>query len=341
MENVIQYLKQISSTFTKNIQIYGWKFNYEYHLVSSILPYLFCDLPIIENIAPITNENRDGRIKEKKYIVIHDTGDTASYKNAQFWSNVVKTQYHEGNPYTASFQYVVGNDGIYHNIPDNEVAYHAGDSTKFDYALYNTGVQGNTEDINITIENGFYKINDSITSIPIPAAVQHEVNTSDFNSEGILCVLIDGTYYIGETYFNETYKKIANRGGNNNGIGIEICVNEGDDIYYNFQLAAKLTAHLLDTYHLDMESIKPHHYFSGKDCPMTLRKNNLWNHFLELVQVEKQMLAFQKKGYTFTLIPISKNILPSGRITSLDIPLEYKIEVTYQGKKGIFNFLDK
>lgn len=341
MEKVIKYLKQFPSPITKDITVYGWEFNYEYHLISSVIPYLFCELPIIENFAPLTNKNRDGRKKEKKYIVIHDTGDTASYKNALFWSTVVQTENNEGSMYQASFQYVVGNDGIYHNIPDDEIAYHAGDSTQFDYTLYDTGVYGTKKDVKITIENGFYKIDDKITSVHAPISKKQEVTSKDFNSEGILCKLIQGKYYIGETYFNETYQKIANRGGNNNGIGMEICINEGDDIYYNFHLAAKLTAYLMDLYHIDIASVKPHHYFSGKDCPMTLRKNDLWAHFIQIVQVEKQMLEFKKEGYTFALIPISKNILCNGRVSSLDMPLEYKIEITYKGKHEIIDFLDR
>ncbi len=335
MKKVIDYIKSLPKPFAKDITVYGWEFNYEYHLISSVIPYLFCELPIIENIAPSTNENRDGRIKEKKYIVIHDTGDTASRKNASFWSNVVKIENNEGNPYHASFQYVVGNDGIYHNIPNNEIAYHAGDSTYFDYQLYDTGVVGDTEDVSITIQDGFYQIDGKKTLVKAPTSEKQPVTSNDFNSEGILCKLIDGKYYLGETYFNETYKRIANRGGNNNGIGMEICINQGDDIYYNFHLAAKLTAYLMDTYQIDIQMVKPHHYYSGKDCPMTLRKNDLWHHFLYLVEVEKKFREFKTMGYEFRLIPMSKNICPNGRIKNLDEELQYNIEITYKGKKEV------
>lgn len=332
MKQVIEYIKQLQKPFEKDITVYGWEFNYNYHLISSVIPYLFCELPFIENLAPKTNENRDGRFREKKYIVIHDTGDTASRKDAKFWSDVVKNENNEGAPYKASFQYVVGNDGIYHNIPDNEIAYHAGDSTQFDYRLYDTNIYGENENPTITIENGCYVIDGKRTTVLSPTSKKQEVTSNDFNSEGILCKLVNGRYYLGETYFNETYKKIANRGGNNNGIGMEVCINEGADVYYNFQLAAKLTAYLMEKYNIDITYVKPHHYFSGKDCPMTLRKNQLWQHFLYLVEVEKKFREFQKMGYTFRLIPISKNIDPNGRIENLAEELQYKIEITYKGK---------
>ena len=281
-KEVVEYIKNLieEKPFKKDIDVYGWEFNYQTTIYASVIPYLFEPLVIKDNIAPITNENRDGRIKEKKYIVVHDTGDTKDYRNAKFWSDVVKTENNEGNPYHASFQYVVGEDGIYHNIPDNEVAYHAGDSTMYDYKLYDTGVTGTTKG-NVTIESdGYYYVNNQKTKILAPTLNEEKMETEDINDMGVLCKLIDEKYYIGETYENSTYHKIANRGGNNNGIGMEISVSEKSDIFRNFQLASKLCAYLLDEYNLTCDDIKQHHYFSGKDCPMTLRKNNLWNYHL-------------------------------------------------------------
>lgn len=312
MEKVWHYLESLQQQkpFVKPIIVYGWEEEFETEIVSSVLPYLFEPLCIQENIAPITNRNRDGRIKPKHYIVIHDTGDTAAHRNAEFWSKVVWTEQNEGKPYGASFQYVVGNDGIYHNIPDDEVAYHAGDSTQYDYTLYDTGIEG--EDVpHVSIQNGFYCINQVTTTIKAPLGG----TTENINDLGVLCKSIQGKYYIGETYYNETYKRVANRGGNNNGIGIEMCVTKHTDLYYTFQLAAKLVAYLMNQHQLTLEDITQHHYFSGKDCPQTLRKNHLWSHFLNLVQVEYQMLGFIQEGYEMTCIPLSSHIQPNGRIT--------------------------
>ena len=54
--------------------------------------------------------------------------------------------------------------------------------------------------------------------------------------------------------------------GNNYGIGIESCIYEGIDFNIMRRLA-KLVAHLLIRYHLDLTDIKQHYDFSGKDCP--------------------------------------------------------------------------
>lgn len=337
MNKVLEYFKELlnKKPFEQDIIVYGWTKNYDYKLVSSIVPYLFENLEIKENIASAQNENRDGRIREKKYIVIHDTGDVPEYKDAFYWSEVVRTQINDGNKYAASFQYVVGNDGIYHNIPDNVIAYHAGDSTQFDYALYDTKVPV-CSTCNITIKDNMYYINDICTNIKAPVVEGLILTEKDINDYGILCINKNGTYHIGETYFNNTYKKIANRGGNNNGIGMEVCINEGADIYLNWQLSAKLTAYLLEQNNLEMDDIKPHHYFSGKNCPMTLRENNLWNHFLEMVKVEYDILQFIKEGYSIKLIPLTDNILENGRIVDLSKPLKFKIVTTYNGIEEVY-----
>ena len=56
-----------------------------------------------------------------------------------------------------------------------------------------------------------------------------------------------------------------------------------------------------------MDQIVQHHYFSGKDCPQTMRTEGYWDHFLSLVKVEYQMLQYKKLGFKFELIPINSN----------------------------------
>lgn len=330
MNKVLAYFKNKSDfAFSQEIMVYGYEFNYPYLLVSSVLPYLFDDLKITENIAPENNNNRDGRVRFKKYIVIHDTGDTTKERNAAFWSNVVKTQQYKNKCYDASFQYVVGNDGIYHNIPDDEVAYHAGDGTSVEYKLYDTPVK--VQDYaKISIKDGYYYINDENTLLLAPKT-DYILTSKDINDNGILITQKDGFYQIGETYFNQTYQKIANRGGNNNGIGIEVCINQTADIYLNYQLTAKLVAKLLDSYQLDIKSIRPHHFFSGKNCPQTLRENHLWDHFLELVQTEYDILQFQKEGYQIQFIPLCDHIAPNGRIKDISKVIHYQIKTIKDG----------
>lgn len=342
MNKVLTFFKENNNKIiNRNIHVYGWQKEYDYQLIGSVTNYLFENLEIIDNIAPVTNENRDDRIKPKYYITVHDTGDVDCSHTAKFWSDTVKNELWEMGKYLASFQYVVGNDGIYHQIPDNEVAYHAGDTTKYDYKLYDSGVKGSNPHPTVGISNGYYEIDKVQTKIAAPRAykirngeviIDRMPKTSDINSQGVLCKLIDGKYYIGETYFNETYELIANRGGNNNSIGIESCINEGSDIYYTWQRTAKLVAYLLRKNNLSFDDVKQHHYFSGKNCPETIRMNKMWDHFMELVMTEYQVLLYKEEGYFIELIVSNEKVSPNGRIKTCMNSLDYIIRTTYQGK---------
>ena len=344
MNKLLDYFKQNQEKiFEKKIHAYGWKSEYDTIITSSLTKYLFEDLDIIENIAPRTNENRDGRIRDKYYITVHDTGDAFSNHTAKFWSEAVKSEGWEYGKYECSFQYVTGNDGIFHNIPDDEIAYHAGDTTMYDYALYDSGVSGDNKYPHISISlDGYFEIDGRKSKILAPRAkkvkdgvvLYDKIATSDMiNSQGILCKLIDGKYYLGETYFNTTYELIANRGGNNNGIGIESCINEGSDIYLTWQRTAKLVAYLLDVNKLDFDAVKQHHYFSGKNCPQTIRMSNMWDHFMELVKFEYQIRQFRKQGYSLKLICEDDRVCANGRVKKLsDKPYKFKIESEFKGK---------
>ena len=149
---------------------------------------------------------------------------------------------------------------------------------------------------------------------------------------GIYTTIKNGMYYIGGTWYSETYKKIGNFGGNFNSIGIESCVNKGSDIYLTWQRAAKLVAYLMDKYNFSMDQIVQHHYFSGKDCPQTMRTEGYWDHFLSLVEVEYQMLQYKKLGFKFEFIPINSNYVnEKGRVLKhgniLPINAYYMIKV--------------
>lgn len=304
----------------KTIDVYGYQFNYQTQLLGSVSKYYFGSHEVIDYFAPLENENRPGTKKEStQYIVVHDTASSSKTANALAHAKYV---YNGGGG--TSWHYSVGSDGIYHQIPDNEIAYHAGDQLKVPFSLVKTGVKGNTFNPIITIVNNKYNINGIESNVLIPkvtfeknneelyyasdnilqskkapiGALEHEEYLDDslktINDQGIRCELIDGEYYLGPTYYNVTYKCIANRGGNLNSIGIETMVNEESDIYLTWHKCAKLVAHLLIANNLNIERVKPHHFFSGKDCPMTMRHANLWNHFLQMVNYEYQILKLSE-----------------------------------------------
>lgn len=73
------------------------------------------------------------------------------------------------------------------------------------------------------------------------------------------------------------------KGGNMNGIGIEMCVNMDGDYEQTLVNSAKLIAYLLKAYDLTLDDVKLHRDFSGKICPHRLITENRVEWFYELI----------------------------------------------------------
>ncbi len=74
---------------------------------------------------------------------------------------------------------------------------------------------------------------------------------------------------------------LSKNGGNLCGIGVEICVNKDGDFKKAFDNAAKLTAYLIEAYHLSLSDIRQHADFISKNCPETIRNQGLMDEFAE------------------------------------------------------------
>ena len=319
LDEVMEYISTIvnKKSNIKDIKVWGGTATWNHQLRPSVSKYLFEEINMVENIAPEGNVNRPGDIHEKVYICVHDTGDFNF--NAKQWSDAVYNAKAGDNPYEASYQYVVGNDGYYHNIPDNETAYHAGDGARRGswFEEYPTNVYGVNEKPHVSIStDGYYTLDGKKTNISAPRNDAGEILTERyFDDLGIFTSLKDGQYYMGNTWYSSTYNRIANHGGNTHSIGIESCVNRGSDIYLTIQRLAKLVAKLLDENNLGFDRIVQHHYFSGKDCPQTMRTEGYWEHFLDLVKAEYQMLLYKKMGFKFEFISYNTNYVDQlGRV---------------------------
>lgn len=64
----------------------------------------------------------------------------------------------------------------------------------------------------------------------------------------------------------------GNGDGNRDSIGIEICVNKGANWQQTLANAAVLVAGLMKEFSIPIERVVQHNHWSGKNCPMTLRK---------------------------------------------------------------------
>ena len=353
LEEIMSFISSIIIKEIKPVKIKIFTgINWDYLMIQSVSKFLFEDLNIIENFASIGQNNRPGNIYKKHYICVHDTGDHSF--GAKQWSDIVKNAKIGKNVYRCSFQYVVGNDGYYHNIPDNEEAHHAGDghSEGSIFGLIPSGVYTNeikNEKAKIEIdEEGYYIINGIKSLIKSPTNDNGQIlQTKYINDLGIYSELKKEEneqnkyqYFLGRTWYNPIFDKISNYGGNLNSIGIESCINVNTDVFYTFQKVAKLVAKLMEENNLGIDSVVQHHYFSGKNCPQTIRTHKLWDFFKELILIEFQMLQFKNMGYSFEFKSESEFVNDKGRVIKpVEKETNVKFIITIKNKNG--NCLDK
>lgn len=168
----------------------------------AVFPERIGEIPVITDLVSLTSAGRPAIEREIKWIVVHETANQNAGATAEAHNRFLHSPAQEN--VATSWHYTVDEGVIYHHMPDDEVAWHAGDSLK---------------------ENG----------------------------------------------------------GNQNGIGIEICVNNGGDYVQGVQNAAALVAYLLEAYDLELSDVKQHADFINKDCPHFLREGENWQVFLDQV----------------------------------------------------------
>lgn len=306
----------------KSVKVYGFQEPgfWMCDLYGSVSKFYFGDKTINEDIkTELSDKNRPGTKKvSTKYVCIHDTASISKTANAY-----AHAKYVQNGGGGTSWSYSVGSDGIYHQIPDDEVTYHAGDKTRF-FALEDSKVKAidNKKPV-ITIDNnGYYNINGISTKLrpykivdDLESIDETVYKTSDFNDFKVYYEIGDnGNYLLGKTWFSKSYNKIANYGGNRNSIGIESCVNETSDLYKTWHLLASLVARLMLNNNLDINRVVQHHFFSGKNCPQTLRMNGLWDNLIEMIKTEYSILK-DYSDYKIEFISNNKDLVADdGRV---------------------------
>jgi len=123
-------------------------------------------------------------------------------------------------------------------------------------------------------------------------------------------------------------------GGNRNGIGIEMAVNDDGDMYRTWQRTAKLVVDILLRNNLPISQQGYHNDFSGKDCPNTLRNAGLIWLFEEFVENEFNV-ATDHPDAEITFVSNNPEYLDNhGRIIAMPhraMTVSYTITVTEDG----------
>ena len=87
------------------------------------------NVKIEERLIPSGNTCRCGKVRPKKWIVIHETGNPSKNAGAQSHADYLSSLAKKNDTFL-SWHYTVDDKQIIRHIPDNEVAWHAGDGTK-------------------------------------------------------------------------------------------------------------------------------------------------------------------------------------------------------------------
>ena len=333
---------------TETIKVFGWAAgsSYEYDLLGSVTKYYFGDIDITVDYSPlatVTNgEYSNGRSGEKihgyRYVVVHDTAETRTNGTAISLGNWVETD-------DSSWHFAVDDKNIVQKIPMNEVAWHAGDGADYTDAFFrNTGIKATgTEPAKVTIStDGYFMLNGQKSTIQAPRkTVDGEVVAGKAGiptNENIPYTGIEnyvdektGTYWIGNTWWSESYEHVGNYGGSTHSIGIEGCIVKGSNISLTWSRYAKLIgSHIMPETGMDPSCLRQHNSFSGKDCPMTMRHAGYWEEFVEMVKAEYYMHKYFK-DYKVEFICDSPYITSTGLIKSLpstETKIQYKIKLS-------------
>ena len=154
----------------------------------------------------------------------------------------------------------------------------------------------------------------------------------------------DGSTYYGDIYYNDSYKKWSIGGGNNNSVGIEMCVYEGVDFNMVMRNTAKIVGKLLLKYNLTPSDIRQHYDFAGKDCPQVIRTAGRWAEMIELISLEYYALT-ELKDVKFTFVSLTPEYLDNtGKIINnpnTEPIVEYKVICEYNGEIKTFNYKSK
>lgn len=96
-----------------------------------VFPNKVFGVPVYTELIDVNTEARPGTKRTIKYIVIHETDNYEVGVGAANHAKFLK----ENNDSATSWHYTVDSKEIYHHVPDNEIAYHAGDKTGNQYGI--------------------------------------------------------------------------------------------------------------------------------------------------------------------------------------------------------------
>ena len=294
----------------------------------SVNNYLFSDLFIDRSQAEIARNNQDGH-KDRtawhggiEFVTVHDTATLTS--TAQSTAASMATG-------TTSIHYTTGNGVVCQCVPEEYIAYHAGDGTGVQFQWYASGVMADGLDIYdfntypvFDLEKVdkvyYFTINGTRSKIPAPTGNGSKTisnpSKENLSDLGPVWKVVNGEYYLGTTWVDFSQMAIGcigSHGGNNNSIGIEMGVGTASNMYDTWLRTSKLVADICIRNNLDISRVKQHNTWTGKNCPQCLRAGGNWWDFMEMVRIEYIIMS-EYSDLTITLSTDSNIINKEGLV---------------------------
>lgn len=292
------------------------------HTISeSVFDYLFEDLDVVRNMLPESEPNHSNISMDPDWIVIHDTANVSKTAGAEANSNWVLNPSNDAT----SWHYTVGNDGWYQQLEEDTVGWHAGDGSARS-GFTDTKIEATKDFAPLTItEDRYYAVDGIKTDIKAP-------DKGNIIKGGIWAVIIDGTYHIPNTRYSNKYgQDVVLNGGNYDGIGIEMAVNEGSDVWLTWAKTAKLVADILVRNDLYIDRVATHNHFDGKNCPQTAYESDNMENLYKMIEME-YLMRTKYKDYQVSFESHNKDILDNnGRVIKaldVDTTISYTLTVT-------------
>ena len=285
----------------------------------SVNNYLFADYVVDRSYAE-TARNNSGGHKDRtawhggvEFVTVHDTATLSG--NVQSIASYMATG-------GTSIHYTTGNKQILQVVPEEYIAYHAGDGTGVQFQWYASGVMASGVDPYDwstypkfdLIKDGstyYFSINGQKSKIAAPTGNGSRTisNPSKANLPdlGPVWKIVNGEYYLGTTWVDFSQMAIGcigSHGGNNNSIGIEMCVStSANNQFDTYMRTAQLVADICIRNNLDLTRVKQHNTWTGKNCPQCLRAGGNWWEFMDMVRVEYIMM----KDYDDITVELTTN----------------------------------
>ena len=276
----------------------------------SLNKYLFEEFVVNESYKETARGNSGGH-KDRtawhggvEFVTVHDTATlTGTVVNIASYMATGGTSIH----------YTTGNGAIYAVVPEEYIAYHAGDGTGVQFQWYDTGVMLDHEvdefDYDtypkFTIEGSgstyYFYVDGKKTNIQAPISNGSKTIANPGNNNlpdlGPVWKVVNGKVYMGPTWVDFSQYAagtIGSHGGNNNSIGIEMCVNYSTNQWDTYMRTAKLVADICIRNNLDLTRVKQHNTWTGKNCPQCLRAGGNWWDFMDLVATEYKIMKLMR-----------------------------------------------